>query len=132
MSPTQNTMYTKTAFPLASIMFIRYTQSHFLDGVNITGGILLVLRVNHLGLVGTTRSLLSLLLLEVVDTLVELVGISPCSVGVTLLFNDGRTRLAISKAGITGVWRFELKGCCDLAGMFPLLFLSFPSASNSK
>ena len=125
-------MYMKTTFPLASIMFLRYTQSHFLDGVNLTGGIPLVLQVDHLGVVGTTGSLLSLLLLEIVDTLVELVGISPCSVSVALLVNDGRTRLAIGKAGISGVWRFELKGCCDLAGMCPLLFLSFPSASNSK
>ena len=69
-------MYMKTTFPLVSIMFLRYTQSHFLDGVNLTGGIPLVLQVDHLGMVGTTGSLLSLLLLKVVDTLVELVGIS--------------------------------------------------------
>ena len=102
-------MYMKTAFPLTSIMFLRYTQS--LLGVNLAGGIPLVLQVDHLGVVGTTGSLLSLLLLEVVDAPVELVGICPCSVSVALLVNDGRTRLAIGKAGISGVWRFELKGC---------------------
>ena len=91
-----------------------------------------MLWVDCLGLVGTTGSPLSLLLLEVVATLVELVGISPCSVGVALPVNDGRARLAIGKAGISGVWRFELKECCDLAGMCPLLFLSLPSVSNSK
>ena len=131
MSPTQNTIYMKTTFPLASIMFLRYTQSHFLDGVNLTGGIPLVLWVDCLGVVGTTGSL-SLLLLEGVDAPVELVGISPCSVSVVLLVNGGRTKLAVGKAGISGVWRFELKGCCNLAGMCPLLFLSFPSASNLK
>ena len=91
-----------------------------------------MLQVDCLGVVGTTGSLLSLLLLEVVATLVELVGISPCSVSVALLVNDGRTRLATGKAVISGVWGFELKGCCDLAGMCPLLFLSLPSASNLK
>ena len=91
-----------------------------------------MLRVDRLEVVGTTGSLLSMLLLEVVDAPVELVGICPCSVGVALLVNDGRTRLAIGKAGISGVWRFELKVCCDLAGMCRLLFLSFPSASNLK
>ena len=107
-----------------------YTQSHFLDGVNLTGGIPLVLWVDCLGVVGTTGSVLSLLLLEVVDAPVELVGICPCSVGVALLINDGRTGLTIGKAGISRVWRFE--GCCNLAGICPLLFLSLPSASNSK
>ena len=125
-------MYMKTTFPLASIIFLRYLQSHFLDGVNLTGGIPLVLWVDCLGVVGTTGSLLSLLLLEIVDAPVELVAISPYSVGVALPANDGKTRLAIGKAGISRVQRFELKGCCDLAGMCPLLFLSFPSASNSK
>ena len=109
-------MYMKTTFPLASIMFL-CTHSHFLDGVNLTGGIPLVLWVDRLGVVGTTGSLLSLLLLEVVVTPVELVVICPCSVSVALLVNDGRTGLAIGKAGISRVWRFELKGCCDLAGM---------------
>ena len=90
-----------------------------------------MLQVDHLGVVGTTGSL-SLLLLEVVDALVELVGISPCSVSVAVLVNDGGTGLAIGKAGISRVWRFELKGFCNLAGMCPLLFLSFPSAFNSK
>ena len=98
-------MYMKTTFPLASIMFLG-THSHFLDGVNLTGGIPLVLWVDHLGVVGTTGSLLFLLLLEVVTAPVELVGICPCSAGVALLVNDGRTRLAIGKAGISGVWRF--------------------------
>ena len=88
--------------------------------------------VDCLALVGTTGSLLSLLLLEVVAIPVELVGISPCSVGVALPVNDGRTRLSIGKAGISGICRFELKGCCDLAGMCHLLFLSLPSASNLK
>ena len=97
-----NTMYTKIAFPLASIMFFG-THSHFLGGVNLAGRIPLVLWVDHLGVVGTTGSLLSLLLLEVVVTPVELVGICPCSVSVALLGNDGRTRLAIGKAGISGV-----------------------------
>ena len=87
-------MCMKTTFPLASIMFLRYTQSHFLDGVNLTGGIPLVLWVDHLGVVGTSGSPLSLLLLEIVDALVELVGISSCSVSVALLVNDGRTRLS--------------------------------------
>ena len=121
----------KTAFPLASIMFLG-THSHFLVGVNLTGGIPLVLWVDCLGVVGTTGSLLSLLLLEVVAAPVELVGICPYSVSLALLVNDGRTGLAIGKAGISRVWGFELKGCCDLVGMCPLLFLSFPSASNSK
>ena len=65
-----------------------------------------MLQVDHLGVVGTTGSLLSLLLLEVVATPVELVGISPCSVSVALLVNDGRTGLAIGKAGIS--WGLEI------------------------
>ena len=42
-------MYTKIAFPLASIMFLAHTHSHFFKGVNLTGGILLFGQLDHLG-----------------------------------------------------------------------------------
>ena len=51
----------KVAFPLASMMFHVHTD-HFLKGVNLTGGIPLFGRLDHLGVVGTPTG--SLLVME--------------------------------------------------------------------
>ena len=42
-------MYTKIAFPLASIMFLAHMHSHFLEGVNLTGEIPLFGQLDHFG-----------------------------------------------------------------------------------
>ena len=86
---------------------IWYMHSHFFEGVNLTGGIPFVLRVNHLGMMGITGSLL---VMEGFISLVELSGMLPCTDGVALLVKAGGTRLSTGKVGISGVWRFELKG----------------------
>ena len=62
MSPTQNTMYMKIAFPLASIMFLAHMHSHFFEGVNLTGGIPLFGWLDHLGVDGISTG--SLLVME--------------------------------------------------------------------
>ena len=58
----------------------------------------------------------------------------PAADSVVLLAKAGGTRLSTGKAGISSAWRFELKGWWECAGNCPcpLLFLSLPSASNSK
>ena len=47
--------YVKVTFPLASIMFhVHIHTIHFLDGMNLTGGIPLVEQVDHLVMLGIT------------------------------------------------------------------------------
>ena len=119
----------KVAFPLASIIFHVHTD-HFLKGVSLTGGIPLVLWVDHLGVIGITGSVL---VMEGFISLVKLTGMCPCSVGVALLVKVAGTGLSNGKADISGTGRFELKGMVRMHGrMCPLLFHSLPSASNLK
>ena len=83
----------KVVFPLASIMFHVHTD-HFLEGVKLTGGIPLILQVDHLGVIGITGSLL---VMEGFISPVELTGMCPCSVSVALLVKVAGTRLSIGK-----------------------------------
>ena len=66
------------------------------------------------------------------DAPVELTGRFPAADGVALLVKAGGTGLSTGKAGISSAWRFELKGWWEFGGRFHWLFLSLPSASNSK
>ena len=47
---------------------------------------------------------------KVEDAPVGLTGRFPAADSVALLVKAGRTRLSTGKAGISGSWRFELKG----------------------
>ena len=52
----------------------------------------------------------SLLVMEGFISPVELTGSFPTANSVALLVKAGRTILSTGKAGISGAWRFELKG----------------------
>ena len=56
----------------------------------------------------------------------------PVADSVALLVKAGGTGLSTGKAGISGTWRFEMKGWQEWDGMCPLLFHSPPPASNLK
>ena len=104
-------------------------MAHFLEGVDLTGGIPLVEQVDHLGMLGITAQPL---LVEGWLTLVELTGMFPCTGSVVLLVKAGGTRLPNGKAGISGAGWLELKGWWEHGGISPVLFHSLPSASNSN
>ena len=69
--------------------------------MNLTGGILSLGQLDCFRVDGiSTGSLL----------VVELAGICPYTDGIALLVKAGGTGVTVGKAGVSGSWRFELKG----------------------
>ena len=120
-----NESYTKhyvhgIAFPLVSIMFhMVHTRSLLWRSETYWWNSFVWLAGSIFGLHGIsyTRSLPHVM--EGWDTLVELTGRFPAADGVALLVKAGGSRLSTGKAGISGAWRFELKGWWECDGTFP-------------